>query len=317
MDAFLNGSTAGVQAIVNLPCEDESVDDVIMADDQDSDIPTQWIDYGNDFVPAPTLKTKEKLPSGVYKVTYSRDDYHIIPIKINTDELYKFSEDFTDKILNEVNKFWERKEDYKKCKITHKRGLLLAGRPGTGKSAIINLLIDQLIKDDGIVFCINTIKEFQLYTDILKPIIRVLEPDRPIITIIEDIDQMIENIGSDAMILDLLDGRNSIEHHLVILTSNNTSTLSPALLRPSRIDMLFEVTAPSEIIRKEFFKRKGIPEGDINTFVKKTEGFTFAELKEVYTGTIALGKTLDEVVNQISSPMETKNYLESKHKMGI
>lgn len=314
MDAILNTicSGEGVPAVTAIFDECEEEEKL-----SSEDTPTQWVDYGNDYVPAPSLKIKKKLPSGVYKITYSRDDYHIIPVKINTDELYKFSEDFTDKILTEVNKFWERQDNYKKCKILHKRGLLLAGKPGTGKSAIINLLIEQLIKNDGIVFCINSIKEFQLYMDILKPVISVLESNRPIITIIEDVDQMIEGMNSDAMFLDLLDGSNSIEHHLVILTSNNTTSLSPALLRPSRIDMLFEVTEPSKEIRKEFFTKKGISEDKLNSYVEKTEGFTFAELKEVYTGTVALGKTLDDVVKQISSPMETKNYLESNHQMGI
>lgn len=279
---------------------------------------SMWIDYKNDYVPAVNLKTTEKIPSGVYKVTYSRDDYHIIPIEINTDELYRFSEDFTDTILKEVEKFWDRKDIYKKYNFTHKRGLLLVGAPGNGKTACINLLIKQLIQKDGLVFFLNSIKEFNMYVDVLKPVIRTIEPERPIITIIEDIDQMIENMNNDSEILDLLDGKNSINHHLVILTSNDTSTLSPALLRPSRIDMVFEIVPPGADIRKEFFIKKGITEDRLQEYVDKTDGMSFAELKEVFTGTVVLDKSVDEVVSQIKHPMETKNYLDRpKNSMGV
>ncbi len=45
---------------------------------------------------------------------------------------------------------------------------------------------------------------------------------------------------------------------------------------------------------------------------------SFAELKEVFTGTVVLDKSIDEVVSQIKHPMETKNYLDRpKNSMGV
>ena len=301
------------EALRELPYVDEAI-----LEDEDEKY-SMWIDYGGEYVPATNLKTTEKLPSGVYKIIWKNDDYRVVPIKLNTDELYRFSEDFTDTILKESDKFWKRADIYKKYKFTHKRGILLAGAPGTGKTAVINLLIEQLIKQGGIVFFINSIKEFNMYTDIIKTAVREIEPDRPIVTIIEDIDQIISNMnGNDSEILDLLDGKYSIEHHLVILTSNNTSELSEALLRPSRIDLMYEIPAPDARIRKEFFENKGIDSKHIKEYVTSTEGMSFAEMKEVFTGTVVLGKPLAEVINQIKNPLETKDYLtKSKKKIGI
>ena len=281
---------------------------------------SMWIDYGGEYVPATNLKTTHKIPSGVYKVVWKNDDYRIIPLTINTDELYRFSEDFTDIILKEADKFWNRADIYKKYNFTHKRGILLAGPAGSGKTSVINLLIKQLINRDGIVFFINSIKEFNLYTDVIKTAIKVIEPDRPIITIIEDIDQIISNMGgSDSEILDLLDGKYSFDHHLVILTSNNTTELSSALLRPSRIDLMYEIPNPDAKIRREFFEKKGIDKKYLKEYTEISEGMSFAEMKELFTGTIVLGKTLEEVANQIKNPLETKDYLtiKSKKRIGI
>lgn len=278
-----------------------------------------WLDYGSEYVPAVNLKTCDKIPSGVYKVTYSREEYKVIPSNINTDELFTFSESYTTKILNEVNDFWNKKDVYKQHNISHKRGILLSGRPGTGKSAIISLLIKQLLDNDGLIFLVNNLKDFNILFDSLNPVIRKIEQERPIITIIEDIDKLIEaNNGDDSQFLDFLDGKNSVEHHLVLMTSNNTSELSDALLRPSRIDMHFVLDVPNKSIRKEYLKKKGINDDLLEEYSNKTEGFSFAELKEVFISTAVMGKNIDDVVEQIKNPTECKNYLNLKqNKLGL
>lgn len=279
-------------------------------DDEESELYSTWIDKGGSYSPAVNLKIVDKMPSGVYKILWKNDDFCITPLKVNTDELYRFSEDFTESILIEAEKFWDKAETFKKYKLIHKRGILLAGSPGCGKTAIINLLIQQLITKDGLVFVINNAREFDLYIEALKSVVRTIEPNRPIITIIEDIDQLLESKGSrDAEILDLLDGKNSIEHHLVIMTSNNTSELSEALLRPSRIDLLMEIPEPNETIRREFYTKKRVPDNILDEMVRQTEGMTFAEMKEVFTGVVVLGKDIHSVVTQVSNPKETKDYL--------
>lgn len=309
-------SNAQAESPVVIPLGDLVVED---PNAEENDKFALWVDYGGEYVPAPNLKTTNKIPSGVYKVIFKNDDYRVVPVKINTDELYRFSEDFTDIILKEADKFWDRAEIYKKHKFTHKRGILLAGKPGNGKTACINLLIEQLIKRDGIVFFINSIREFNNYTDIIKTAIKEIEPDRPIITIIEDIDQIIANMnGNDSEILDLLDGKYSFDHHLVILTSNDTSELSEALLRPSRIDLMYELPSPDAKIRREFFEKKGVDKSKLKEYADSTEGMSFAEMKEVFIGTAVLGKSLKEVINQIKNPLEVKDYLtKSKKKIGI
>lgn len=269
-----------------------------------------WFEQGGDYIPGVDLHTVSKLPSGVYKVAYERDDFHIKPYEINTDEIYSFDNSFTSEIMVEIEKFWSRADIYKKYNIAHKRGILLEGAPGTGKSAIISLLINQLKEKDGIVFLVNTNEDFNLLFNSLNNIIRKIEKERPIVTIIEDIDKLIdERGGNDSMFLDFMDGKNSIQHHVVVMTSNDTSDLSPALLRPSRIDMRYVIEPPTSEIRKEFFKRKGISEELLDEYTDKTEGMSFAELKEVFISTQVLDKPIDKILDQILNPLESCDYL--------
>ena len=204
---------------------------------------------------------------------------------------------------------------YKQFKVAHKRGILLCGAPGCGKTSIIQLLVKQIVEQQGLVFMASNRDEFSGLKHMLASTIRQIEKTRPIITIIEDVDQLIESLGGDAAILDFLDGSDSIENHLVILTSNNTTTLSEALLRPSRIDLIYEIPNPSKETRLEYFKKKEIDPEIITEVVNMTEGFSFAELKEVFIAIKVLGKTVFETIKRIKDPFTSKDYLRKTKKI--
>lgn len=293
-----------------------SVIDFLMQDDiiePENENYSTWLAEGSLYAPATDLNPIDKLPNGVYKIISTNNGLRIQSIPINSDELYTFSNDYTETILKEVENFWNNLDTYKKHKLIPRRGILLEGPPGSGKSSIITLLTKQLIEKDGLVFLINSDFDLRTAIDGLSTIVRKIEPDRPIITIIEDVDCIIEEAGTPASILDFMDGKHSINNHLVILTSNNTSNLSPALLRPSRIDTRYELPNPSAKIRKEFFIKKGIEHPE--EYAEATKGMSFAELKEVFIGTQILGKSLEQVIKQIKTPLAYKDHLTKSHNM--
>lgn len=279
-----------------------------------------WQESAGEFFPALDLKMHEKLPSGCYKITWDNRNgsYKITSIKMGTDDAYRFENSYSDTILNEVQKFWSKSQLYKDNGLIHKRGLLLEGPAGNGKSVIISLLIEDLLKEDGLVFIVNNVTEYQHTLDAIPTVVNKIEKDRKIIIVIEDIDKILmSNRGDDSQLLDILDGKNSIDHQLVIMTSNDTTDLSVALLRPSRVDMRFCIELPEDRIRREYLQRKGIPEEKLEEYVKQTEGMSFAQLKEIFVGTMILDKSIDEVVSQLKNTIIGKDYLNTKINLGI
>jgi SpoVK/Ycf46/Vps4 family AAA+-type ATPase len=275
---------------------------------------TLWVQNKDYFIPDISITVHEKLPPGVYKMELVDRDWQAHKVEINTDELYAFTNDCTSDILNEVSNFWKKEELYKQFNIAHKRGILLCGAPGCGKTSIVQLLVKQIVTEmNGLVFVASTSSEFSGLSHMLSSTIRQIEKDRPIITIIEDVDQLITSLGGDACILDFLDGSTSIENHLVILTSNNTTDLTDAILRPSRIDLIYEIPNPTSEVRRLYFQKKEIDPEILTDLTKKTEGFSFAELKEVFVSIKVLGKTVDETIQRIKHPFTCKDYLR-KHK---
>lgn len=309
---------------MNYLIEDYNSDHLIKVNNDDENFNMEnysmWIFDGKEYTPSLKFKIKKTLPKGIYKIDYEEGKYFIGQIKNNTDEIYKLSNKIVNTILTEIDDFWNKKDLYEKHHILHKRGLLLEGPAGNSKTSTINLIIENILNNDGLIFIVRSLREFNLLCDFL-PIFRQIEPNRNVITIIEDIDQLIDMGGGfDINILDFLDGKNSINHHLVIMTSNNTTRLSEALLRPSRIDVRFILELPDKQTRYEYLEKKGINKDKLNEYAEKTNGMTFAQLKELFISTEILNKDIDTAINKIMHPLETKDYLSNNlkvNKIGI
>lgn len=267
--------------------------------------------------PSTNLIMSNKLEPGTYKVDVNRE-YGQFCTKVNqtTDELYLFSDSIISSLLEEIKNFWLKSKIYKENNLTHKRGILLEGFPGTGKSSIINLLEEQLIVNGGVVFHVNSPRDLSTHIDFMRHSFREIQPDTPVITVLEDIDKYIEH----EHILSFLDGQASINHHVLIATTNNTEEIPDTFLRPSRIDMRIEVPNPTDEIRKEYFLKKKVPEDILDELVEKSKDFSFADLKELYISVILLESEIDEAVLKIASPRDKKNYTNKKlntKKLGI
>lgn len=313
MDAVLNQPTVITDLLngISVVVEDES----LTPEDPDNDQKcTLWVKEGDIYTPDVTIQLINSLPSGVYKMIMHDRMWRATTVPVKTDELYSFPDNLTDVILSEVEEFWDKKETYEKHNIVHKRGILLCGSPGCGKTSIIQLLSKQIVEKNGIVFVASDCDSFRGLVENIKTI-KEIEKDRPIITIIEDVDQIIAQFGGDAGILDFLDGSRSIANHLCILTSNDTTDLSEALLRPSRIDLIYEIPNPTSEIRRSYFKNKGVAPERITEMTKATDGFSFAELKEVFVAVQVMGKPLTDVVRRIKEPFKSKDYLHKVQKI--
>ena len=266
-----------------------------------------WIKENNTFRASTDVTIQSSLPPGIYKPSWCRDlGYYCESVHIKTDELHVFSDNVIGSLLTEVDLFWSKSELYNEHNLVHKRGILLEGNPGNGKTCIINLLSKSIINKGGVVFFINSPRDFETYLEFLRVGFRKIEKSTPVITIIEDIDYYKHEM--ETMLLDFLDGKYSLEHHIMISTSNDTEEISEAVLRPNRIDLRIEIINPSEVVRKEFLEKKGVTGDLLETLVTKSEGFSFAEIKELFISVVLLDYKIEVALDKIKNPNKKKNY---------
>lgn len=292
MDSLLN----------ELPLSEEST----LVETEVSKKVSLWILEDDIIRPATKIEVRDKLEPGIYIVDVHKD-YGLYCKKIDSssDELFIFSNSITTDLITEIDLFWSKADLYKANNLVHKRGILLEGFAGVGKSSIISLLSDKIVSEGGIVFKITNPRNLFYYIPFLKDNFRKIEPNTPVITIIEDID---EYEDYSAELLDFLDGKSQVEHHIVIATTNNSEDLDDTLLRPSRFDLRIEVELPNEEVRKEYFKYKSVPEEELSELVSKSSNFSIADLKELYICIYLLGYPVDKAVEKSSQTKEKKNY---------
>lgn len=256
----------------------------------------------------PCTKTVRNIPPGLYSLICDRNGNICLKTQtICNDQLLIFPDKQHQEIIGDIKKFWQRKEFYVKYNFSHKRGILLYGEPGCGKSCIVNICIQFLIsKLNGIVLNISNADELEFFEEIV-PTIRKIEQTVPIIVIIEDIDGIANSSNHiTSTLLNLLDGIKQIQNVVYIATTNYPQELEQRLSnRPSRFDRRYEITLPSKTVRQFYFQKKIKPEQlakiDLNKWILQTQGFSTAHLKELIISVFVLNYQFEQAIKILKS----------------
>lgn len=268
----------------------------------------QWEKVGNrSFYPKAEIVLRERIPPGYYKVSYNQDrrSYFVHQREIISDELIMLPIEKGQEIIDDIQLFWQMKERYEKYNLIHKRGILMYGPPGSGKTCILNQLIHMLVHDyKGVIFSIEDSDDLGAFHD-FSDVFREIEPERPIIVIIEDIDGLLDGgRGTEKMLLNILDGINQINNVAYIATTNYPERMEARLInRPGRFDRRFKIGYPIAKVRKAFFEAKmhkdDVGKINVKAMVEKTSKLTIAHCKEVFTEHVIKGRDLELVVNEM------------------
>ena len=156
----------------------------------------------------------------------------------------------THSIVSDVQEFITNSQWYMNRGIPYRRGYLLYGPPGCGKSSFIMALAGEL--DYNI--CLLNLSERGMSDDRLNHLFSIA-PEQSII-LMEDVDavftsreeSMQTKTAYDGLsrltlsgVLNALDGVASTEGRIVVMTTNYLERLDPALIRPGRVDVKISI----------------------------------------------------------------------------
>ena len=171
-----------------------------------------------------------------------------------------------------------------------KRGLLLHGPPGTGKTHTVRYLTSRLTGSTVILLTGRSIR----FIDAAAALARRLQPS---MVVLEDVDLVATDRdytpdGNPLLfsLLDAMDGVGADADVTFVLTTNRADILETALAdRPGRVDLAIEIPRPDAGCRERLFRvyiRDLAVDADLDPVVAGTEGVTASFAKEMIRRTV-------------------------------
>lgn len=291
-------------------------------------------DLKDTFIPESDLCIQEG--SNLYQFEYKREQsqksiiikpgtYNLVktPMGINVDNMEFVERKLltsitnTNMILQEADFFFNNLNIYEELQQPKKRGVLLYGKPGCGKTcSIIEAAKVLKTKDSGAVVInwptaeLEASHVFKFFTSYSQ-----YAPEcTKLILVIEDLGGSAHEGYSrrdevSSSLLNLLDGISNVFKlpTLILSTTNHAENLMASLAqRPGRFDMMLEITPPpydERVELTEFIAKRALTtdekeslDGSVN---KGAENFSIAHLQEIVIRSRLHNKSIDTVIKEL------------------
>ncbi|GED98446.1 AAA family ATPase [Gordonia crocea] len=139
-----------------------------------------------------------------------------------------------------------RYETLRAIGLSTSRGLMLAGPPGVGKTAVARSVMSELVGEFTVV-----VADASAMASGIAELYRAAAELGPMVVLLDDVDLHVRrrgdgNDGALGALLAALDGADKLDRVLTIATTNDPKAIDHAATRAARFDSIVELAAPTD-----------------------------------------------------------------------
>src|SRR5271157_4783170 len=283
-----------------IPAETES-------DDEKDQAYFHWSKRNGSY--RPVGHTQDTIPAGIYEIDNDNSGWFLSKVKFPSDNLLRLPGMPIEFILSQIDTFWKREKMFKDTGLLHKRGILMYGPAGCGKTSIIRLLCYYFEQKAAYDIMVTNCR----LAETALGGIRQIEPRRPILTIIEDIETFMgasDESSSARALLALLDGETQVDHIVHLATTNKPDQLEDRIVkRPGRFDLVIGLNHPVADARRAYLENllhEHVTATEMDEMVEETEGLGLAHLRELVVANYCLGLDRKETLARLRHGFKEK-----------
>ncbi|HUU87001.1 MAG TPA: ATP-binding protein [Candidatus Glassbacteria bacterium] len=247
----------------------------------------KYVDFRNSY----TEWQKSRINQVLEVKVFGGDDY-IYDKNMNWKDLF-LPNNLKKEIKLFIEDFLGSQKEFEKYNLPWKRGFIVHGPPGAGKTRLINTIISEY----NLMPVTISGEDADDFT--LAEAFKYAEQNGPSIIFLEELDELLDGSVDVRFLAELLDGMNPVNGVLVVATTNRLKELQKMkniIDRPSRFDRKWKIPLPDEslamkYLRKWFAKSK-LTTSILKPFVQQmvANKFSYAHIKEFYITSMFIAK---------------------------